>query len=81
MAMSDPKPTRFDEEELRTIKQIQRSAKRLSGRKLSISDIVRRCVRFSAPLFITGEQPFSDVVLIAPPKRPVKPGPFFSPKQ
>ena len=76
MDCSNPIPTRFDREEKKVIKDLKKAAK-ASGRKLSHSEIVRRCVRFAAPKFLTGEVPFSDPIIVAK-ETPGTGRPFFS---
>lgn len=77
MACSNPIPTRFDREEKKVIKNLKKAAK-ASGRKLSHSEIVRRCVRFAAPKFLSGEVPFSDPIVVVP-NGSAKSRAFFSP--
>jgi len=77
MALPNPQPTRFDRQETKFIKDLKKAALKSSGRKLSNSEIVRRCVRFAAPKFLSGEVPFSDPITIKVEKSSGR-APFFS---
>lgn len=62
-------PVELHEAEKRIVQDLKKRAKKVSGRNVSVAEIIRRSVRFAGPKFLSGEAPLLEEINIKAERR------------